>query len=58
MDEMKPLTESERAQAKGQFALAIERHRRRCNARDTAIDEARVRNALHREGIVFVDADE
>jgi hypothetical protein len=48
------LTASERSQA-ASFALAIERHRRRCNAHDLAISEAQARGELQRAGIVLED---
>lgn len=44
-----PLTAAEKAQAQGQFALAIERHKRECNRRDLAIEEARIAGQLRRE---------
>ena len=50
-----PLTASERSKA-ASFAVAIEEHRRRCNARDTAIEEAQARAELRRQGFVFEDA--
>lgn len=50
------LTESERSKA-ASFAVAIEDHRRRCNARDTAIEEAQSRAELRRMGIKFEDGE-
>ena len=49
------LTAGERSQA-ASFAVALERHRRRCNDRDTAIEEAQARAELRRQGFVFEDA--
>ena len=37
------------------FASAIRRHKARCNARDLAIEEARVRRELREQGIVIGD---
>ena len=53
MDADKPLDFDPDPELAETFAAAIKRHKARCNARDLAVEEARVLRELRAEGIVL-----